>query len=123
MRTCTALHLISSHLILVDCYWLSLLTSVLLSSTHRLIYAAGTVGAFVSADKGAHWNALHVMISTTNNCTSGFSGCNHQVDRVQHDFQVCLIGNDLLYYYCYYYTSLLYCSFFSTIPSSSSYYY
>jgi len=54
---------------------------------HGLIYAAGVQGAFVSEDKAATWNALHVMISTTNNCTSGFPGCNHQVDRVQHDFQ------------------------------------
>ena len=56
--------------------------------THRLIYAAGTQGAFVSEDKAATWNALHVMISTTSNCTLGFPRCNHQVDRVQHDFQV-----------------------------------
>jgi hypothetical protein len=53
-----------------------------------LIYAAGTHGAFVSEDKAATWNALHVMISTTKNCTEGWRQCNHQVDRVEHDFQV-----------------------------------
>jgi hypothetical protein len=61
---------------------------VFFCDAYRVMYAAGTAGAFVSEDKGVNWNALHVMISTTKNCTTGFSGCNHQVDRVQHDFQV-----------------------------------
>ena len=79
----------SSHLDLL-CSCLLLLTRFLFfhARTHRLIYAAGVQGAFVSEDKAATWNALHVMVSTTKNCTQGWRGCNHQVDRVQHDYQV-----------------------------------
>jgi hypothetical protein len=63
------------------------------------MYTAAQAGAFVSEDKGENWNPLHVMISTTTNCTEGFSHCNHQVDRVGHDFQVRSLAHDLQWNY------------------------
>jgi len=64
------------------------------------MYTASQPGAFVSEDKGATWNPLHVMIATTTNCSDNAHCTEKEVDRVPHDYQVRSIAYDLLPNFC-----------------------